>query len=700
MKVANLSKTYRHKNGEVKALNDISMELPDRGLVFIRGKSGSGKTTLLDLLSGLDEADGGKIEICGKDIAHCTERERDKYRNTYCGFIFQEYNLMPELNVKENVKLSLELNGERDDGAVDRALESVGLSGYGDRKITELSGGQKQRVAIARAIVKRPRIIFADEPTGALDEQTGASIFELLNDISASTLVVAVSHDRASAEKYGDRVIELADGKIISDSDAGYESQATDGAELKTPRLSMKTAAKIGCINFKLHPVRFIATLLLSVAAFSFMGICLNIAVSDPESNYVKAVYADGYEFAAVCKQKADERYDGADSSLDGFFGGDGRHWKETIVKPADGKILNSVYGGPICYVQCVPIVDFQREVTMPIRQLLKETSTDERAFAVSANGFIHVDNADIAAMGFNVIGRLPENANEVAINENIFNTLSYGGVDVDGVNYTFESEYDILGFTLSVEQPYIDDNGNAGVIQGKFRRTVVGVVDTGCGKACASSHFDNVEHPHNKVFVCDGFIDHDGYADGSFIICKVDADFDKLANFVLHHENDGVRFRFSDGMSMGYYVASDNLRFVKYICLYSSAVLFVAAFVLLVNFIGASMRGQMKQIGILTALGADGKSLIKIYGSSVAVVCAAVFLLSTVFVAVAVSTFLNALIVEWSGASFRVLRFAPWIVAAMSGVVALCGITGLSIPLYSMRKLTPVDAIGKGQIK
>ena len=234
MKIRGIRKTYNIKSAQpIIALNDVSFDLPEVGMIFILGKSGSGKSTLLNVLSGLDKVDKGHIEICGKDITKLSESELCNYRNSCCGFVFQEYNLIPELSVGENIMLALQLQGEKNaESKVREILERVELSEYGKRKVTELSGGQKQRVAIARAIVKNPNIIFADEPTGALDEQTGKSILDLLKEFSKNKLVIVVTHDKEFAKKYGDRVIELADGKIVSDSDGtkfiqeGMETEA------------------------------------------------------------------------------------------------------------------------------------------------------------------------------------------------------------------------------------------------------------------------------------------------------------------------------------------------------------------------------------------------------------------------------------------------------------------------------------------
>ncbi len=219
LEVRHLKRVYRVKNADpVYALNDVTLKFPETGLVFILGKSGSGKSTLLNVMGGLDKADDGEIIINGKSSKSFTKGEMDSYRNTYLGFIFQEYNILSDFTVKENIALALQLQHKKaTDEEVNKILSEVDLAGYGKRKPNELSGGQKQRVAIARALVKEPKIIFGDEPTGALDSNTGKQVFETLKKLSKTKLVVIVSHDRDFAEHFGDRVIELKDGKVISD---------------------------------------------------------------------------------------------------------------------------------------------------------------------------------------------------------------------------------------------------------------------------------------------------------------------------------------------------------------------------------------------------------------------------------------------------------------------------------------------------
>lgn len=215
----------------VEALKGVSFELPSAGLVFILGKSGCGKTTLLNILGGLDDFDGGDVTVNGRSFKSFTQKDYDDYRNRKVGFVFQENNLFDEYTVEYNVGMALSLQSVNDgDKKTYAALKAVGLEDYGKVKPNRLSGGQKQRVAIARAIVKNPQLLLCDEPTGALDSETGATIFELLKQISKNTLVVVVSHDRESAEKYGDSIIELKSGKIISDSGENNQQYCSQNA--------------------------------------------------------------------------------------------------------------------------------------------------------------------------------------------------------------------------------------------------------------------------------------------------------------------------------------------------------------------------------------------------------------------------------------------------------------------------------------
>lgn len=219
LEIRNVTKIYRSKSGaEVKALDNVSISFAETGMVFVLGKSGSGKSTLLNVIGGLDGCDSGEFVIKGKSSKQFMGSDFDAYRNTFIGFIFQEYNILDDFTVGANIGLALELQGKKaDNKKISEILKEVDLLDYAKRKPNELSGGQKQRVAIARALVKDPEIIMADEPTGALDSNTGKQIFDTLKELSKTKLVIVVSHDRDFAERYGDRIIEMKDGQVFSD---------------------------------------------------------------------------------------------------------------------------------------------------------------------------------------------------------------------------------------------------------------------------------------------------------------------------------------------------------------------------------------------------------------------------------------------------------------------------------------------------
>lgn len=204
-----------HQN-EIHVINDISLELPEKGMVAIFGKSGCGKTTLLNVIGGLDSFASGSLTIEGQDV----RRNTDVIRNRYIGYIFQNYNLNKSETCFENVADALRLCGMTDadeiESRVMAALSNVGMDKYRSRTPDTLSGGQQQRIAIARAIVKNPRIILADEPTGNLDEANTVMIMDLLKQIARDHLVLLVTHEANLVDYYCDTVVELSDGCVVS----------------------------------------------------------------------------------------------------------------------------------------------------------------------------------------------------------------------------------------------------------------------------------------------------------------------------------------------------------------------------------------------------------------------------------------------------------------------------------------------------
>lgn len=217
-----ISKSYVTSALTQVALDDVSVTFRDNEFVAILGASGSGKTTMLNVIGGLDHFDSGDLVIDGVSTAHYKDRDWDAYRNARVGFVFQSYNLIPHQSVVANVELALTLSGvsrgQRRRRAL-AALETVGLAEHSHKRPSQLSGGQMQRVAIARALINDPEIVLADEPTGALDSTTSVQVMDLLQEVARQRLVIMVTHNPELAHQYATRIVELADGRIISDSD-------------------------------------------------------------------------------------------------------------------------------------------------------------------------------------------------------------------------------------------------------------------------------------------------------------------------------------------------------------------------------------------------------------------------------------------------------------------------------------------------
>lgn len=279
IQLENIKKVYKTKEKiEVNALDNINVIFPNKGLVFILGPSGSGKSTLLNVIGGLDEPTNGKViiednQILGKDITY------EQYRQNYIGFVFQEYNLLDDFNVFDNICLSISYNKNSRKNVVETVLNKVNLSGYCKRRIRELSGGQKQRIAIARALAKNSKILLCDEPTGNLDSNTSKEIFDLLWEISKEKLVIIVSHNEEMSKQYADRIIEIKDGSIIRDDIKKTEENTTNNNSSQViNRVSFGYKIKCSFNNLVSHKFKTLISFLLlflSIFAMCLMQICL-----------------------------------------------------------------------------------------------------------------------------------------------------------------------------------------------------------------------------------------------------------------------------------------------------------------------------------------------------------------------------------------------------------------------------------------
>ncbi len=293
LQIKDIRKKYVTGDLVQTALDGVSLSFRDSELVAILGPSGSGKTTLLNIIGGLDRYDSGDLIINGVSTKKYSDRDWDTYRNHSIGFVFQSYNLIGHQTILANVELALTISGisksERRRRAKD-ALEKVGLGEQLHKKPNQLSGGQMQRVAIARALVNNPEILLADEPTGALDTQTGIQVMDLLREVAKDRLVVMVTHNPELAEQYATRIVRVKDGHILSDSNP-YDAQSVVVANKSTGKkssMSFLTSLGLSANNLRTKKGRTIMTAF--AGSIGIIGIALILALSGGVSDYIQSI--------------------------------------------------------------------------------------------------------------------------------------------------------------------------------------------------------------------------------------------------------------------------------------------------------------------------------------------------------------------------------------------------------------------------
>lgn len=283
LEIKHIKKSYKTGDFVQKALNDVSIQFRQNEFVAILGPSGSGKTTLLNVLGGLDHYDSGDLIINGKSTKNFKEADWDAYRNNSVGFIFQSYNLIGHISIQDNVEMALTLSNVKKKERRKRAreaLKSVGLLEHAHKRPNQLSGGQMQRVAIARSLVNNPDIILADEPTGALDSNTSKQIMDLIQKIASDKLVIMVTHNQDLAYQYATRVIEVKDGKVVSDSNPlTKEEQEEEQYKLKKTKMSFMEALYLSFNNIMTKKGRTLITAFAS--SIGIIGIALILSLSN-----------------------------------------------------------------------------------------------------------------------------------------------------------------------------------------------------------------------------------------------------------------------------------------------------------------------------------------------------------------------------------------------------------------------------------
>lgn len=543
LELKNVHKTYfPNKGNSVDALSNVSLKIQNKGLVFIVGKSGSGKTTLLNLIGGLDECTKGQILFNGQSIDYSKITYLDDYRANQIGFIFQEYNLLDELTVYENIALSTELLGYKSSSnQVDEVLNSVGLSNMGNRYPSELSTGQKQRVAIARALIKKPSIILADEPTGSLDSETSKQIFTLLKVLSAIQTVIVITHDKESANIYGDRIIELHDGSVINDSSPFLGDEIIDETSIpnsKRKSIYTKTISKISFKNLLKKPFRLILSILLTTIAL------LLFSLTDAIISYQKATtiqssmnQADILWFTMTKKIEMTDSL-GYEVTMEPFLS------EEDLANLSNRFPEFKFY----------PIFN---QFSCDFSDNLFYSNADNRLYTRKISGGFEITNQIISELNFSIVaGRIPAyslNDNEIMISRYLFEQFKSFGYRATTNSPLIEVQsYDkILNKSLSINgKDYII----VGIIDTNFdfeRYQDINnndTMDTGLSTLLREIEAMTSSGIHSSVFLRSGYYQDVVYPDsyeGSYIINNQSPLVLNLDKYAIESDYEGAKTSF-----------------------------------------------------------------------------------------------------------------------------------------------------------
>ena len=448
IKLTDINKSYKVGKRQVHALKDINIEFANQEFVSILGPSGCGKTTLLNIIGGLDVYSSGELLIDGVDTTNYKASDWDIYRNTEVGFVFQNFNLINHLSVLKNVELSLTLSGISRSERKKRALEALGQVGLLDevkKKPNQLSGGQQQRVALARAIVNNPRIILADEPTGALDSETSMQIMEILKEISKSKLVIMVTHNEELANLFSTRIIKLFDGKVINDNNPTTVHTEQSEAKIKKRKVTMSFFSAM-VLSLKNLLTKYIRTTLTVLAGcIGIVGVGLVIAVSTGVKDYIGVVQKNLLaNNPIVISSSTVTSSSSSNNNVTAFPDTD----QVFISRPMTTyENLSAIDEEFISHIEQMPkeyysVVTYNRSITMNLL-----TKTDDTYKKVYDYDFIEMSsNMSFVSSQYDVLaGKLPTTPYEVAIVIDKYNTVSasllnYIGLEYDGVtSYSFD---------------------------------------------------------------------------------------------------------------------------------------------------------------------------------------------------------------------------------------------------------------------
>lgn len=448
IRILNLFKKYKNKSSDF-SLEINNLVLPNQGLVFVLGKSGSGKSTLLNMLGLLDDADKGEILFDNIGISKMSRREKDDFRNFNIGFVFQNINLISGMTVIENLKIVQQLqNSKTNIESIADSLNKVGLSGYENRKLSTLSGGEKQRVAIARALIKNSKILLCDEPTGSLDSKNGKKVFELLREVAKEKLVVVISHDESFAKEYSDRIIRIADGRIVSDSVSSFSSEPGNCFTQNSAQQNKKLQRTLFNQSLKMKPSKIIISGLAFILSLTTLSLTVTSLNYDGDTAMREMMVNSGENIITLSKNNVYQTgtvggFNFIDSDIDYLE----TLLDEDVLSIRGSNLLNNNFDKPHV---------FNGQKRSPY-------------YPKKLSGYVSTNENELDTFKYSLVeGAFPVSNNEIAITEFTYKLFNIFGFNNNNIVLDEPTMSDLIGREI-----FLDDRDNI------CAYTITGIIDT-----------------------------------------------------------------------------------------------------------------------------------------------------------------------------------------------------------------------------
>ena len=692
MKITNLSKAYGNK----LALDDINLEFNNNGMVFILGDSGSGKTTLLNLIGGIDSASSGSITFDNLDLCKLDPRGLDDYRNKNIGFIFQEYSLFNELTVAENISITFSIIGKSyDEALLKEYFQMVDLNyeEFKNKKVYRCSGGERQRIAITRALVKDSKIILCDEPTGALDNKTSKDILDILKKLSLDRLVIVVSHDEELAKSYADRIINIVDGRISSDTSFNEGSEFDNNALLEKSHLALFHMLKLALNSFRLHTKRFIFVIISLIISMTLFMTSLNVTLINQKEVEYDYVENNNMDIIKIDKylNEVDKNNTLATLNFDSLFIKQYIHKHEAIDINDYTKLAGLNQNLSIFFIEEV------------ITAINKEYNSIYEIDALANNdfkgpsGYSYMDY-DKALNELEIVGAYPRDKNEALISSDYFNLFKKFGYRLNDKRIDIASYSDLIGQEIKLR------NNNSFVSM-----KVCGIYEANDIKRSYKDE-SNLKHDYyNSVFLSrddyNSLKEEELRNEGLYLLIDNTDDLKRIIDF--NHLN--IKNKNDDGSYISYLIIDSNNGFAKIngaiynatifrgIFLIFTIILLIISILNMSNTFSLLINKQRKQIGILKALGVKRNDINFIYASIAFIIGLIVLIFASALSAILLPI-LNGYFL--SSANISLLSFKWLGLLIMMLIIIATLLLALALPLIRLNRKTPAEVIIEGKAR